>query len=122
MSRFYINANARKIDLNKRKAFAGADTALDMELEGFEWRCEAQTKIDSYLQQTEGRPSVDDWLKEQHTKHLLARLPQFERDTHAALDELHQELRHSQFKSLILSWLIAGLVIVMVIARLGGGL
>ena len=98
------------------------DAEINRELQGFKWRDESDDRMTDYLQSNAAnRPSVNGWLKEQHTKHLLERLPQFERDTHAALDEMYQEVRHLTFKVLIMSWMIAGAVIVTVLTALWGG-
>lgn len=98
------------------------DAEINRELQEFKWREESDDRIADYLRSNAAnRPSVNGWLKEQHKKHLLERLPQFERDTHAALDEMYQEVRHLTFKVLIMSWMIAGTAIVIVLAALWGG-
>lgn len=95
------------------------DAEIEQELQEFKWREETDERMSGCLPQiASNRPSVNDWLKEQHTKHLLERLPQFERDTHAALDEMYEELRQMKFKVLMLGWMIAGAVIVIVLAAL----
>lgn len=53
------------------------------------------------------RPSVADYLKAQHTKNMLERMPIFEHDTKVTIEELRQEIRHLSFKLMILSWVIA---------------
>lgn len=98
------------------------DAEIERELQEFKWREETDERLSGYLQQiASNRPSVDGWLKEQHTKHLLERLPQFERDTHAALDELHQEVRHLTFKVLIMSWVMSGAAVIVVLSALWDG-
>lgn len=98
------------------------DAEIEQELQEFKWREETDERMSGYLQQVaSNRFSANHWLKEQHTKNLLERLPQFERDTHAALDEMYQEVRHLTFKVLIMSWMIAGAVIVTVLTALWGG-
>lgn len=99
------------------------DAEINRELQEFKWREESDDRIADYLRSNAAnRPSVNGWLKEQHKKHLLERLPQFERDTHAVLDEMYQELRQMKFKMLMLSWMIAGAVIAIVLAALRSAL
>lgn len=62
------------------------------------------------------RPSVADYLKAQHTKNMLERMPSFERDTKATIEELRQEICHLSFKLMILSWVIAAGVLIFMFA------
>lgn len=53
------------------------------------------------------RPSVADYLKAQHTKNMLERMPRFERDTKVTIEALRQEIRNLRLKLMVLSWVVA---------------
>lgn len=79
-----------------------------------------RAEIEGYLrkQRQTRSMSIDEYLQLQHVKRQLAWLPEFERMTHAKIDELQASYRYQSAKLMVTNWLLAITITAWITMRL----